>query len=71
MKDIIIYQQSSENNNDDNDNDSDKHIVKAKDKETGQILHSGPDVVQVIQGALDVLAEVAKGDVISIGDGHY
>jgi hypothetical protein len=57
---IIIYIDSAEN----------KALIKAKDRRTGQILHSGTDAVDTIQRALNTLAP-ATGGVLSISDGYY
>src|SRR5919109_959093 len=57
---IIVYVDSSEN----------KALIKAKDKTTGQILHSGTDAVDIIQRALDTFP-IATGGVLSISDGYY
>jgi hypothetical protein len=63
---IIIYQDSAAQNN----NDNNKRTIKAKDKKTGQILHSGTDVAQVIQRAFDIFSAAAEGGVISISEGY-
>jgi hypothetical protein len=57
---IIVYVDSAEN----------KALVKAKDRRTGQILHSGIDAVDTIQRALDTLSP-ATGGILSISDGYY
>ena len=57
---IIIYIESAEN----------KALIKAKDRRTGQILHSGTDAVDIIQGALDT-SSTASGGILSISGGHY
>src|SRR5438093_13765077 len=58
---IIIYIDTAEKN---------KALIKAKDRKTGHILHSGTDAVDTIQRALDTLPP-ATGGVLSISDGYY
>jgi hypothetical protein len=57
---IIINIDSAEN----------KTLIRAKDRRTGQILHSGTDAVDAIQKALYTLAP-PTGGVLSISDGYY
>jgi hypothetical protein len=56
---FIIYKEPGEN----------KALIKAKDRKTGQTLHSGIDAADVIQTALNALP--ATGGILSISDGCY
>jgi hypothetical protein len=57
---IIVYIDTAEN----------KALIKAKDKNTDRILHSGTDAVDTIQTALHTFPP-ATGGVLSISDGYY